>query len=111
MHRFIIERKLKHKIPKGMECDHKNGNGLDNRRNNLRLATPSQNRINSNKKIGISGYRGVRWDKHRKRWRADIQFEGRKISLGRSLLKEECAKLYDKKAKELYGKFAFINFP
>lgn len=97
-------------IPKKMQVDHINGNGLDNRRENLRLATHSQNLVNSGKRIGKSGYRGVRWDKDRNKWRADIQFEGRKYSLGRSLLKKECAKLYDKKAKELYGKYAYLNF-
>ena len=110
MHR-VIARTMFGKNLKGMEVDHINRNGLDNRRKNIRLATPSQNRINSEKKIGRSGFRGVRWDKARKKWRADIQFEGKKISLGRSKLPEECAKLYDNKAKQLYGEYAYQNFP
>lgn len=111
MHRVIMERILGKDIPDKMQVDHINRNGLDNRRCNIRLVTHSQNLVNPDKRIGISGFRGVRWDKDRQKWRADIQFEGKKISLGRSLLKEECAKLYDKKAKELYGKYVYLNFP
>ncbi|HEY4832768.1 MAG TPA: HNH endonuclease [Waddliaceae bacterium] len=110
MHRVIAYKMFGNKL-EGMEVDHINRNGLDNRRSNLRLATPSQNRVNSEKKIGVSGFRGVRWDTQRRKWRADIQFKGKKIALGHSNDKELLAKLYDKKEKELYGDFAYINFP
>lgn len=64
-------------IPEGMEIDHINGNGTDNRLNNLRLVTPSGNKKNrslqSNNK---SGYPGVSWDRRMKKWRCQAWSNG-----------------------------------
>lgn len=78
MHRFIKN------TPKGMETDHINGNKLDNRRDNLRNVTHSQNqrhfRIPSN---NTSSVKGVVWDKRNKKWQAQIKLNGKNHFLGR----------------------------
>ena len=78
MHREVID------IPEHMLCDHINGNGLDNRRANLRPAAISQNLGNRPKtKAKIrSKYKGLEWDKIQRKWKARIQYDGRKIYLG-----------------------------
>lgn len=69
--------------PPELECDHKNGNTLDNRRQNLRVATHIQNMYNQGKsKNNKSGFKGVSQDKRTRRWVAHIQVEGRNIHLG-----------------------------
>jgi hypothetical protein len=65
--------------------DHKDGNGLNNRRQNLRPASKSQNRFNSRKQEGSSQFRGVSWHKSTHRWRAYIHVDGRHIHLGTAL--------------------------
>ena len=107
MHRVILERKLKSSIPKGLYADHINRDKLDNRRSNLRLATRSENGANCGKKIGMHGLRGVA--QHRKKWRAQIQKDTKKILIGLYKTKEEAALAYNIKAKELFGKFAYQN--
>lgn len=100
MHRVILNLKNKE------ICDHVNGNGLDNRKNNLRLVTKSQNSINS--KINIrnkSGYKGVSWDKLRKKWTSRIKVNGKYLFLGRFDSKSKAMKEYNKKAKEEHGVF------
>jgi hypothetical protein len=70
IHRVILE------APAGVEVDHINGNGLDNRRSNLRLATKSQNMQNMRlSRINTSGFKGVCWDKDRGKWRAHITLD------------------------------------
>jgi len=74
MHRLIMN------APEGTEIDHRNGNKLDNRRQNLRLVPASVNNLNRRpRKDNSSGYPGVCWDKREKRWRAR---GGRNIHLG-----------------------------
>jgi hypothetical protein len=68
-----------------------------------------------NKKASsVLGYKGVderRDQKRRKRFRATINFNGKQIFLGNYLTAEEAARTYDKKAFELYGEYAWLNFP
>lgn len=99
--------------PAGIEVDHINGNPLDNRRSNLRLATRAQNTRNRKKPIrGVtSQYKGVTWDKSRNKWLAAIGFSGRRINLGRFVLEIDAALAYDRAAIRYFGEFARLNFP
>ncbi len=97
----------------GGEVDHLNGDGLDNRRENLRICSHSANMQNRHSlgKGKTSKYQGVCWDKHRKRWRAQIGKDEKRITIGRYKNSEDAAKAYDRKALELYGEQAKLNFP
>ena len=80
LHRFIMN------APAGMDVDHINGNGLDNRKCNLRICTHAQNMMN-HRGYSPSGVRGTR--KMGNRWHARIHFEGREIHLGAYATREE----------------------
>ena len=93
--------------------DHKDRNGLNNQRLNLRIADFSQNASNRTSINKTSKYLGVSWDNRKGGWRACITFKGKthKISRHRGIGGEEAAaKAYDKKAKEIHGEFANLNF-
>jgi len=105
LHRFILG------VDDSAFVDHKNGNGLDNRRCNLRAATRSQNMANSTMPLGASGYRGARLDIRRNHWYATIQVERKKIYLGVHPTSESAARAYDKAARRYFGEFARLNFP
>ncbi len=90
--------------------DHRNGDGLDNRRANLRPATRSQNNANAQKRSNNkSGFKGVHWDG--RKWQAGIRLDGRQRYLGRFDLVEDAARAYDTAACALFGEFARLNFP
>lgn len=106
MHRLILGLRK----GDGKTSDHKNGNGLDNRRKNLRICTKSQNSQNRLPlKNTSSKFKGVYWDKKGKIWRAGIQKNSKRIYLGCFKSEIEAAKAYDRKAKELFGEFALCN--
>jgi hypothetical protein len=96
--------------PHTHEIDHKNGNGLDNRKANLREATRSQQTANARKtsKPTSSVYKGV--VRCRGAWRAQIQPDGKCIYLGSFQSEEEAARAYDDAAREVFGEFANTNF-
>ena len=106
LHRYIMNPKNKEWI------DHINHDKLDNRRENLRICTASQNSGNSikTKSNTSSIYKGVCWDKQMKLWRCLITINYKLIFIG--LFKEEfhAAMAYDIWAKELFGEFAKLNF-
>lgn len=104
MHRLIM------KVSENEQIDHIDGNKLNNQKNNLRIATKSQNRMNIPKfKNKSSIYKGVSWSTNRNKWWTEITFEGKTYFLGRFKSEEEAAKAYNKKAIELFGEFANLN--
>lgn len=105
MHRQILN------VPKGKQTDHRNHYGLDNRRQNLRSCTQSENNHNRRpQKAGTSKFQGVCWHKGRKKWMAQIKCNNKKIYLGYFDNEIDAGRVYDAKAKELYGDFAYTNF-
>lgn len=103
LHRFILG------AGPGMMVDHINGDGLDNRRENLRLADASLNNVNRGHYAPKSGYRGVY--PACRRWVAAISVSGRNIRLGRFASAEDAARAYDVAAARHFGEFARLNFP
>lgn len=97
----------------GMMVDHINGNGLDNRRANLRWATKKQNAHNSanRKRKGTSKFKGVDWDKRRNKWRAQICTDLKNKFLGYFSTEHAAAIAYDLAAMAHYGEYAHVNFP
>ncbi|MHC4207804.1 MAG: HNH endonuclease, partial [Planctomycetota bacterium] len=95
----------------GYIVDHINGNGLDNRRANLRLATVAQNAWNSKKRNPRSGYKGVWFAADKGLWRAAIVCHGRRIHIGYFTDKIAAARAYDAAARKYYKEFARPNFP
>jgi hypothetical protein len=91
--------------------DHKDTNGLNNRRSNLRKSTVSQNRYNMHKYRGnhSSRYKGVSLVKSTGRWRAYINIAGSRIVIGTFDTEEEAAQAYNAKAREYHGVFARLN--
>jgi hypothetical protein len=105
MHQAILA------APAGFEADHINGNGLDNRRCNLRVVTKRQNQRNKSvARTSRSGYKGVSWHKRTGRWRADIKLESGQKWLGVYATPEEAARAYDRAARERFGEYARPNF-
>lgn len=89
------------------QVDHRDGDGLNCQRNNLRVATPSQNGMNRGPSIcNTCGYKGVSWHKKSQKWRATL----RNKHLGLFDTKEEAAAAYDVAAFRLFGEFAYLNF-
>ncbi len=106
MHRLLLEAK------DGDWCDHKNTNGLDNTRGNIRICTPAQNA--QNRRISsqnTSGYKGVCWNKARRKWQSKIGVAGKQETVGYFSCLIKAAKAYDARAIELFGEFARPNFP
>ena len=90
--------------PKGLHVDHINFNKSDNRSENLRPATPTQNAAWKRKKSETKGVR-----KHHHRWVARICVNSSEIHLGSFLTKEEAMAAYDEAAIKHFGEFATLN--
>lgn len=104
LHRLIMN------FPRDLQVDHINGDGLDCRKVNLRLATRSQNSANCFKnRINQTGFRGVQ--RRGCIFMAKISINGKQTYLGTFKTAEDAARAYDKKAVEIYGEFATLNFP
>lgn len=87
--------------------DHRNGNKLDNRRLNLRISTETQNNRNARRpKTNTSGFKGVYWDLHSKKWCAQIQARGTRKNLGYFHTAEQAHEFYCLAADLLFGEFA-----
>ena len=105
MHRFILD------FPDG-EIDHINHNKLDNRRSNLRICSHEQNSYNTKlRSDSTTSFKGVSFDKSRNRFCSFINQNSSRYFLGYFSTPEEAAEAYDEKAIELFGEFAYLNFP
>jgi hypothetical protein len=103
MHREIMQ------TPEGKVVDHEDGNGSDNRRANLRNCSQLQNSQNSQRRRGKSRLRGVY--RRGNKWEAKVFYKGKEYYLGLFDDEVEAAKVRDRKAYELAGPFAYLNFP
>lgn len=110
MHRVVLEAQ------RGQIVDHVNGDGLDNRRENLRICTASQSAANRCKHKadkrpgwGRGPYKGVYIAG--RRWRAIITVSGTQTHLGYFAAAEDAALAYDAAAVQHFGEFALLNFP
>jgi hypothetical protein len=91
--------------------DHKDHDGFNNQKSNLRLANKIQNGYNRNKnKVANSKYKGVCWSKTNKKWMAQICVNTQRMHLGFFADEIEAAKVYDVAAMKHHGEFANINF-
>ena len=107
MHRVIMEIK-----DSQLHIDHKDFNGLNNQKVNLRVVTNKQNQLHKQSiKGSTSKYLGVSWAKSKNKWVAQIMKDKKQIYIGRFHSEKEAAEKRDKKAKELFGEFENLNFP
>ena len=96
----------------GLSVDHKDTNGLNNVKTNLRLCSNQQNQWNRRPYTEKSSiYKGVSWFRQSKKWKAQIRYDYGLLYLGLFDDQIDAARAYDKKAKELFGEFARPNFP
>lgn len=104
---------LMHKLITGYDqTDHKNRDGLDNQRSNLRPVTTAQNRCNTAVRVdNKSGFKGVSWRASSKKWRARIKVNGKYRHLGLFPTKIAAALAFDRAAREVQGEYACLNFP
>lgn len=105
MHREIM------KPPEAMVVDHIDGNGLNNRRSNMRICTKAQNSYNSRPRGGKSRYVGVTYHKRSRKHVAVLGHNGKKVHVGEFDSELEAALARDRVARELQGEFAYLNFP
>lgn len=104
MHREIMNP------PKGMVVDHINGNGLDNRRCNLRICTPAEN-VRNRRKVACGRSRFIGVFPRRDKWHAVVTHQRKTHFVGSFDDEVEAAKARDRLALELHGPFARLNFP
>ena len=106
---YLLHRIVLNAAP-GIVVDHKNRNGLDCRKTNLRIATTSQNLQNRGKTVSNkSGFKGVTWRSWARKWGAEIKANGKRFWLGYYRNKKDAARAYNQKAIEVHGEFARLN--
>jgi hypothetical protein len=107
MHRLVLDIT----DPK-IQVDHRDNDGLNNTRLNLRSATHGQNQHNSRKHAkGSSNYKGVMYYSKTGKWKVSISINGHKKHLGYFESETDAACAYDKAARIYFGDFALCNFP
>lgn len=110
-HTVFLHREV-NGTPAGYLTDHINNDKLDNRRENLRTATDTENNLNRRQRTdNTSGFRGVSFHKATKKWQAAIACKRKWKSLGYFATREDAARAYDAAALQLHGEFARLNFP
>lgn len=107
MHRILMDTQPE------QEVDHADHDGLNNRRENLRLCTKAENQYNRRKRSDetSSRFKGVSWDKARAKWQAGIKVDRHNLYLGRFADEVEAARAYDAEARSRFGDFASLNLP
>ena len=105
LHRIIMEAR------DGEIVDHVDGNGLDNRKMNLRKCSKAENNRNRMEKVGpkTSKYKGVCRNKRNGKFIAQIGCEGKHYFLGHFASEFDAAMAYNKAAQEYFGEFARLN--
>lgn len=103
LHRFILNADA------AVIIDHRDGNGLNNRRSNLRVATNAQNLQNQYNPRGSSRFKGVSLHRASGKWRVNISANGKAYRFGLFEKELDAAKEYNRRAIELHGEFARIN--
>lgn len=97
-------------IGDGKRVDHRDRNGLNNQRSNLRVCSLRQNNANMElPRHNTSGLKGVCWHKKHRRWRAAVYINNKSNHLGEFITKEEAGKAYDAAAIITFGEFALTN--
>jgi hypothetical protein len=100
LHRFLIGQSCKYQV------DHCDCNGLNNMRENLREATPSQNQHNKRRSLANkSGFKGVRWHERAQKWNARIHANGTEVYLGLFDSPQLAHAAYARASAELHGEF------
>ena len=105
LHQFLM------KPPPGKVVDHLDHNGLNDRKSNLRVCNRQQNMRNRGPVVRSSRFKGVRFCKWNRKWYATLRHRGHTIKLGPFDHEIEAAKAYDRQAYELFGEYAYLNFP
>lgn len=104
--RFVILHRVLLGSPSGVHVDHIDGNGLNNCRQNLRLATPSQNSCNKRLPVtNTSGFKGVCWVNRSAKWQASIKMNGKQIYLGLHETPEAAHAAYIEASGRVHGEF------
>lgn len=104
MHRHIMSPE------RGMVVDHKNGNGLDNRRSNLRVCTQAQNVANSRmKNTNTSGFKGVCWSEPMQKWVARLTVDYKQVVLGYATSKRAAYRMYVNALRQAAGEYANLK--
>lgn len=110
LHLVILKRMLDKEVPKGFMGDHKNGNTLNNTRDNLRIATRQQNSQNRKRsRNNVSGYKGVSWHRQKNKWQATIRIDGKNKFLGYFDNPQLAHEAYCKAAIGTHGNFARLE--
>jgi len=107
-HRLAYRMMVGDDVPKGMEIDHINGDRSDNRWQNLRVVSRTQNNMNARLRAdNKSGVKGVYYDKSRGLWAAEIKMSGKRHALGRFGTLEEAKHARGMAEEELFGEFSY----
>lgn len=104
LHRFLLNPKSTHQV------DHINHNGLDNRRENIRIVTKRQNTANRRKTAGSKRrYKGIHFDTRSRKWVAYVNYRKKRKYLGQYQTAREAAEAYNEAALKYYGSTAWLN--
>lgn len=109
-HSVFMHREIMGAVGKE-EVDHRDGDGLNNQRNNLRICTHAENLWNQKlSRSNKSGFKGVSWNKEMHKWTVILRVNGKQVYLGLFEDVIEAALAYDEAAQKYYGEFARTNF-